>query len=229
MPSPKAAESAHFAAKNREHFAADYRLDGWIQGCPALVTADPAEALAGARVVLIARPAFQYEWVCRILAPHLEPGTFVGASPGLGGFDWIARRALADCADVTVFGVVPMPFNCRIDEFGRTVLVQMFEPEYWACAESEVALPDVLTIWRALVGPTSSGGHFLTATLWPLNGAIHPPHLCVLLEGWEPGQVLAHNPLFYEEMDGRSGALMTAVSDSSWPSPRRPGTVVVST
>lgn len=48
-----------------------------------------------------------------------------------GGFDWIARTRLGEVAKkVTLVSVSPMPFNCRIQTFGKAVNVQEFEEKY---------------------------------------------------------------------------------------------------
>jgi opine dehydrogenase len=69
----------------------------------ALVTTDPAEALKGARLVLVAVPAYAHEAVATLCAPHLAPEAVIVLMPGNAG------GALAFRADVaSVGGLAPV-------------------------------------------------------------------------------------------------------------------------
>ncbi|OGH58489.1 MAG: hypothetical protein A3G34_08460 [Candidatus Lindowbacteria bacterium RIFCSPLOWO2_12_FULL_62_27] len=187
---------------------------GVVRGTPVRVTDDPAEAIPDANVILIPLPSFAYVDVLTAIAPHIAPGTFIGATPGQGGFDYIARRILGDAfRRVTIFSIMSMPFNCRITEFGKAVHVQQFEDEYTICAVPQDRTPDAMRVVARLLGKKClNGGHFLSCTLFPLNANIHPQRMYCVLKNWKPGEVLPRNPLFYEEMDAEAGALMEHTS-----------------
>lgn len=60
------------------------------------MTADAAEAIPGSDLILIITPAFAHEPILKTLKPHLTEGAMVGAIPGPGGFDLIAKHVLGD-------------------------------------------------------------------------------------------------------------------------------------
>jgi hypothetical protein len=46
--------------------------------------------------------------------------------------DWFAREILGEelFRSIVWFAIMPMPFNCRIDAFGKHVNVQTFKSHY---------------------------------------------------------------------------------------------------
>mmetsp|Transcript_46123 Transcript_46123/g.116126 ORF Transcript_46123/g.116126 Transcript_46123/m.116126 type:complete len:402 (-) Transcript_46123:233-1438(-) len=186
---------------------------GEVTGKPRLISKDAKDVVPTADVLIMPLPSFAYPSVLEALKPHLRKGQFIGVTPGQGGFDWTARKILGEVAnDVTFFAIMPMPFNCRIKEFGKLVEVQTLKRRYRVGAVPEARVGDSIKIVERLFGPAASVGHFLSCTLYPINAIIHPQRLYRLLRDWKPGQSLPENPLFYESMDDESTALMDAVN-----------------
>eukprot|EP00929_Paragymnodinium_shiwhaense_P000143 TRINITY_DN100389_c0_g1_i1.p1 TRINITY_DN100389_c0_g1~~TRINITY_DN100389_c0_g1_i1.p1 ORF type:complete len:414 (+),score=85.69 TRINITY_DN100389_c0_g1_i1:76-1317(+) len=205
------AEQGHILA----NFASHNEPAGLVTGAPDVISKDAADVIPDCKVLVLPLPSLAYADVLKEIAPHIKPGTFIAVTPGQGGFNWLAHEALGEKAkDVTLFAVLPMPFNCRIKEFGKSVDVQTFKRRYRVAALPPDNMDRVLEISNALFGPSEPVGHFLSATLYPINAIIHPQRLYCLCEGLREGRVehLPENPLFYESMDQASVDMMDAVN-----------------
>jgi len=67
-----------------------------FKGKPNVITHLPELAIPDADIVLMIVPAFAHESICRQIAPFLKQGAFVGAIPGPGAFDLLAKHTLGD-------------------------------------------------------------------------------------------------------------------------------------
>ena len=199
--------SAVFARQNAPHSTVD--------GRPIVVSAKAQDVIPTSDVLLLPLPSFAYAPLLRQMKDHLRPGTFIGVTPGQGGFDWTAQEILGPSlfSQLTIFAILPMPFNCRITEFGRSVAVQTYKRHYRIGVIPESKKDEALAVNRALFGDTEFIGHFINCTLYPLNAVIHPQRIYRLCKDWTPeGPPLKENPLFYEDMDEESSSYMDQVS-----------------
>ena len=202
------------------HFAPHNAPAGEVRGRPSRVSADAGDVVPGADVVVLPLPSFAYPSTLAGLRPHLRRGQVLVVTPGQGGFDWFAKEALGDAllGEVVLAGVMPMPFNCRIEEFGRVVKVQELKRRFSVGALPRSALPRCLALvdglFGAAPGAARAAGHgsFLEVTLFPINAVIHPARLATLLAAWKEGDVLDENPLFYEDMTEEAAAAMDEIN-----------------
>jgi len=184
---------------------------GSVEGRPAIVSANASDVIPESDVILLPVPSFAYAPILLKIKDYLREGTFMGVTPGQGGFDWIAREILGPrlFSAITAFAILPMPFNCRITEFGHAVAVQTFKKHYRIGVVPEYRKDQALAITRSLFGETEFVGNFINCTLYPINAIIHPQRLYRLCKNWtSDGPPLNENPLFYETMDDESTAYM---------------------
>lgn len=181
---------------------------------PVKISKDPSEVIPEADVILMPLPSFAYPAVLEGMRSHLRPGQKLAVTPGQGGFDWTARDVLGEelMRQLTIYAIMPMPFNCRIKKFGKLVEVQEFKPRYRVGCVPDSELDHVMALNEAMFGSTESCGSFLACTLYPINAIIHPARLRTLLMDWSPGQTLPENPLFYEQMTVEGTSLMDKVN-----------------
>ena len=113
-------------------FAPSNTPNGHIQGRPEIVSASTKDVIPTSDVLLLPTPSFAYAPILHEIRDHIRKGTFIGVTPGQGGFDWLAREILGESlfAEITFFAIMPMPFNCRITEFGHSVAVQTYKKHY---------------------------------------------------------------------------------------------------
>ena len=178
------------------------------------MTGDPAQAAAGADLALLALPAFAHETILHELAPHLPTTAWVGAMPARGGFDWLARSILPEHQGV-IFGMQTLPWSCRIQEWGRSVLVLGSKVEVALAAQPASAGPAVAARMTDLLGIRFQAlPNFLALTLANVGQLIHPGIMHGLFHDWD-GRPFGEDevPLFYEGVDEETAALLQAMSD----------------
>ena len=196
-------------------FASHLEPRGDVTGAPVKVSSDAHDVIPQSNVVMLMVPSFAYTDTLSRIGRYIQPGTFLFFNPGQGGVDYIARNALGSkLLDVAVCTIQPMPFNCRVVEYGRAVRCQQFEKDFTVCAAPATSVPAGLHLTELMFGGRQGyravdGGPILNATLWPLNANIHPQHLYRLATRQHTYRQV---PLFYETMDRVSGELMDATS-----------------
>ena len=194
-------------------FASHNEPAGEIKGRPDKISSNAADVVPECNVLILPLPSFAYQDVLTKIKPHIKKGTYIGATPGQGGFDWVAKEVLGDVInDVVLFSIMPMPFNCRITDFGKRVSVQEFKRRYKVGATPSNSCQETVSITNQLFGYSESCGHSLNCSLYPINAVIHPARLYSLCKDWQEGDVLGENPLFYEDMNDESVELMDAVN-----------------
>ncbi|HJK96966.1 MAG TPA: NAD/NADP octopine/nopaline dehydrogenase family protein [Polyangiaceae bacterium LLY-WYZ-14_1] len=184
---------------------------------PALVSSDPAEVVPDSDVILMPLPSFAFPDVLRAIRPHLAPGTTIFGMPGQGGLDLVATEELADeiaGGSLTVAGIVPLPLNCRIEEFGRRVDLAAFKDSYDLAAVPAQGAPAAARLLSGLLErPVRALGHYAAITLHASNPNIHPGRLYGLFGDHAEGSVYPTNPLFYETFDDVSARWCERISD----------------
>lgn len=199
-------------------FASHNVPSGRIQGRLSKVSKDAKDVIPGTDVIILPLPSFAYPSMLHDIKPYLQPNQILCVTPGQGGFDWFAKQILGDelLSKIVICGIMPMPFNCRIEEFGKLVKVQELKRNYsigvlpqTAFSRCQDLLQDILH--AKSVEPAGSGT-MLECTLWPINAIIHPARLYTLLNDWKPGDTLETNPLFYEDFTKDAADMMDAIN-----------------
>lgn len=177
-------------------------------------SADPAEVIPGADLVLLALPAFAHDATLRAIADFLEPGVMIGALPARGGFDFAAQAILAG-RKVTLFGLQTLPWACRITAYGQAVDILGVKDVVNLAARPPTLAPclaqELAGLFNVSLEPVSS---FLTLTLANPGQLIHPGIMYGLCRGRETTTFTKDNiPLFYQGLDPSTADLLQAMSD----------------
>jgi len=202
------------------NFASHNTPSGEVRGKPLIVSKDAADVIPDAEVIVMPLPSFAYPSALQGLKPYLKEGQVLCVTPGQGGFDWFASEILGkELLDMVVLcGVMPMPFNCRIEAFGKRVHVQELKKKYSVGAIPHKALPQCLDLVDGMFGAApgsakaAGNGSFLEVTMFPINAIIHPARLVTLLSDWKEGDALDSNPLFYEDMTDEAADTMDKIN-----------------
>jgi opine dehydrogenase len=170
----RAAVAQHLAAGGGICIA-DFR--GRHQTHPTLITADIAEAVRGAELIICPTPATAHRDIAARLAPHLSQGQVVFLPPGSFGSVVFAKAALAagNRAEVAFAesGTLPWltrkrgPFEAAITVRAKRLPTGVF-PLRLATSALEV-------IARAFPGSIEACGDALSASLMNAGPIIHPP------------------------------------------------------
>lgn len=185
-----------------------------LLGNPHLVSSNAQVAAAHAQLVLLALPAYAHEAVLGQLAPHLEPGVWIGALPARGAFDLCARQALGKLAErCVIFGLQTLPWACRIEVFGQSVLVLGAKSQVDLAAQpTQQAAAISHTLTHLLDLQVTPIANFLSLTLAGTGQLIHPGIMYGLFHDWS-GEPLAEAPLFYQGVDAFTANVLQTMSD----------------
>jgi hypothetical protein len=185
------------------------------RGRPDVVSADAADVVAHADVVLIPLPSFCHESTLEAIAPYLKDGCVIVALPGQGGFNWVARGILGPekASRCVIAGTNQLPYQCRTTEYGASVDLVGHKRQVKVATEPHERAGEVARLLTDLIGVTEVEPlpHYLCVTLTPANQVIHPTIMYGLFHDYEAP--LARPPLFYQNTDDFTADVMTRTSD----------------
>jgi opine dehydrogenase len=153
----------------------DFR--GRHEAQPALITADLAEAVRGAELIVCPVPAPAQADIARAVAPHLADGQVVFLPPGTFGSVVFAQavRAAGNRADVAFAETGTLPWLARKHgpfEVAITVRAKRLPTGVLPLRMSEHA---IAVIGRAFPGVIEPCGNALSGALMNAGPIIHPP------------------------------------------------------
>lgn len=144
---------------------------------PVAPTADLAQALTGADLILIPTPAFAQQDIARSIAPHLTDGQVIFLPPGsFGGY--VMMRAIRDtgcAAQVAIAETGTLPWLCRKqgqDTIRITTRASRLPTGVMPASMREHALG---VIGQAFPGAIEDCGDILSGALMNAGPIIHPP------------------------------------------------------
>merc|ERR1711957_11556 len=119
-----------------------------------------------------------------------------------------------DAGKVTFCAVCPMPFNCRIKEYGQSVDLAAFKEHYDLSAfPAKDAVPAAELLAGLLGKKVVPSGCMAAQHLIGLNPNIHPARCYGLWKDWDGKTPYAENPLFYECWDDAASKYADGISE----------------
>ncbi len=161
----------------RQAGAVTLKDSGGVREVPlALATADIAEALRGAALVVIPSPAVAQEDIARLMAPHLVDGQVVFLPPGTFGSFVMARlvRGAGSRADVAWAETGTLPYLARkhgARAVNITVRALRLPTGVYPARKEQQALEVIRQAYPAVHGC----GDALSGALMNAGPVIHPP------------------------------------------------------
>lgn len=146
-----------------------------------LVTADAAEALHDADMLVVAVPAFAHEAFAVLTAAHLRPGQVVVVfTASFGGLEWAA--AARDHGDMpfTLVEADNLPYTARVTGPAE-VTIHLDVPELKCSAFPASRNPVVESVVRRVFPQMTFCRDLLEPMLSNMNGVVHPPALLLNL------------------------------------------------
>ena len=181
-----------------------------IEGQLAQITADPAEVVPQADILLLCLPGFSIGDVLQQVAPHLAPHTAVGTVVSNTGFFFEAQRLLPPTQ--VCFGFQRVPFIARTIEYGHRAALLGYKKEMAVAiehaADSEPLRQQLETLFKTPMRLLAS--HY-EASLSNSNPLLHPARLYDLWGNWKPGRFYDTPSLFYEEWTDNAAATYIAM------------------
>lgn len=195
------------------------------KGKPVAISKNAADVVPQADYIIIALPSFAIKNVLTGCKPHLKEGAIIYIMPGQGAPDFVAKSVIGEelkAGKVTMAGIIPMPLNCRITEWGKRVELAALKASYdLASIPAKNAEMAAEGLRLMLPGKKVNViGNYVGIALHASNPNLHPGRLYGLwgpepsqLGLYEEGKVYAENPLFYETWTDRSSEWDQKISD----------------
>jgi hypothetical protein len=187
-----------------------------LSGSPRRVSAEAADVIPGADLILLALPAFAHGATLQAVADYLDPGTTIGVFPARSGFDYQIREILdVEQLSLTYFGLQTLPWACRIKTYGQEAEILGTKAEVDLAVFPQNKVEAVIQQLAFIAGVVFKPvGSFLALSLANTGQLIHPGIMYGLCHGRESDVFLAEEiPLFYQNVDGHTAAVLQALSD----------------
>jgi predicted dinucleotide-binding enzyme len=182
------------------------------------ISADPAEVIPGADMILIVVPAYGHANVLRRIGPYVSDTATIGCLPTRGGFEFEAA-ALVPCAGGRrrIFGLQTLPWSTRVITLGEVVNIGAAKAEVVLAALPADDTREVAArVGQVLGTQMVPVENFLALTLGNPGQYIHP--------GLMYGHFRAHDgeeydetgiPMFYSHASDEMGRIVEGLSDDA--------------
>lgn len=173
------------------------------------VTAQPAEVVPEADIVLLCLPGFALKPAMQQIAPYLSQGAKVGSVVSSTGFFLFADEVLP--AHTPLFGFQRVPFIARTTTYGHSAALLGFKSSLAVATENIDAVEDFckqLSAWFGVeVALLKSRWE---AALTNSNPLLHPARLYSLWSAWD-GEPADNVPGFYTDWTDEASTLLLAM------------------
>ena len=178
----------------------NYRKSSLLYGNISLVSDNPKDVIPNANIVIITAPSFGYKDIYLKIKPYLKQGTWLGAIPGAGGFEFISNDSFLK--GIIIFGMQRSPYNCKIIKYGRSVDVMGVRGEsYIGSRPANMAKQISSQLEKLLNIPIFPLSNYLNVTITPANALLHSSRVYSLFHNWQEGKYFAKQFYFYETWD----------------------------
>ncbi len=171
-----------------------------LQGSLHVVSADAAEVIPQADVVLLCLPGFAIRPELERIAPWLKQNCYVGGIFCSTGFFFEAQEVLP--AHVHLWGFQRVPFIARTREYGHSANLLGYKDCLKIAVErAKEAEKEDFRQWveHCFGKPTELLGNYLEASLTNSNPLLHTSRLYTMFSRWQPGVTYPRMIKFYEE------------------------------
>lgn len=187
----------------KKEITINYRDIGILRGKLKIISNDPEETLSGADLVLITVPSFAYYDLWNTIKQFVSKEAIIGALPGNGGFEWIVNQHIG-----IVFGMQRVPYVCRTEIYGQSVLVSGVRKEVFIATRPSNKAKMMANMLESLLKlKVSSLPNYLNVSLVPANPIFHSVRNYSLFQQSNGTGRFITPPLFYEEWDNLASDL----------------------
>lgn len=183
------------------------------------ISADPADVIPNADIVLIVVPAFAHATVLRRITPYVRATTAIGCMPTRGGFEFDAMQltSAGDGAGPTIFGLQTSPWSTRVTTPGRLVNIGAVKQQIVLAALPSREGPGIAARLSTILGTrVVASGDFLGLTLGNPGQFIHPGLMYGHFRNWRGESYDASSvPMLYAEATDEIGDLVARLSHDS--------------
>lgn len=175
-------------------------------------SANAAEVIPDAELILVALPSNAYETVFIPAKKYISDGTIIGFIPGTGGVEFFCKDLMD--RDCTIFGTQRVPSGTSIVEYGKKVnsLGSRKDLRIAAMPCSKTAEISHL-IGELLDIDTVVLPNYLCVTLTPSNPILHTSRLSTLFKDYHRGQIYPEQLSFYKKWTNDSSEMLIGCDD----------------
>ena len=178
-----------------------------LQGTIQQITANPAEVIPEADIVLFCLPGFSIREELKLIKPHLAANTAVGTVVSSTGFFFEAMTILP--ATTPLFGFQRVPFIARTTEYGRSAALLGYKPTLHVAIEQTTEKEPLRALIEQLLHtPTVLMQSHYEVSLTNSNPLLHPSRLYAMWKDWHEGMVYPEHTLFYEQWTEEASQLL---------------------
>lgn len=187
-----------------------------VKAKPGLVSNDPKAVVPGSDIVIFTVAAFAHEDYMKAISEHLDKRAVLVGFPGQAGFEYMCRSYLGDlCDQITLMNFEISPWVCNLVEYGRKVEVTRISKQINGSILRGKAIPrkPALMSLQMIVGnePMLKQAKHFVELMFASYSFLHPAIMYGKWKDWD-GKPLDSEPLFFEEIDENTAALVEACS-----------------
>jgi hypothetical protein len=183
------------------------------------ISADPAQVIPNADMIMIVVPAFVHARVLRRIKPHISDSTTIGCLPTRGGFEFEASQLVPSAGGTRrrMFGLQTLPWSTRVVTPGKVVNI--------GAAKAEVVLAALPAGDGAGIADRLSGilgtrvvatEGFLNLTLGNPGQFIHPGLMYGHFRFWRGEEYDQDGiPMLYADATDEMGELVEGLSEDA--------------
>jgi predicted dinucleotide-binding enzyme len=183
------------------------------------ISADPAEIIPYADIVLIVVPAFAHASVLDRIRPHVSEDTLIGCMPTRGGFEFEASKLeyRKSGKRPQIFGLQTLPWSTRVKDFGKVVHIGALKAEVILAALPATHAPRIAAHLTEILGTrVVATQSFLALTLGNPGQFIHSGLMYGHFSTWggeeyEEGSI----PMLYAGATEEMGDTVARLSDEA--------------
>jgi hypothetical protein len=183
------------------------------------ISADPAQVIPNADIVMIVVPAFVHAMVLRRIAPHVSEATTVGCLPTRGGFEFEATRLIPRYGGTCerIFGLQTLPWSTRVVTPGRVVNIGAAKAEVVLAALPAGDGAGIAARLSEIIGTQVVPAEgFLNLTLGNPGQFIHPGLMYGHFRSWRGEEYDQDGiPMFYADATDEIGEIVEGLSDDA--------------
>lgn len=183
------------------------------------ISADPAEVIPNADIVMIVVPAFGHAAVLQRIRPYVSDRQIIGCLPTRGGFEFEAAQLVprAGGRRRPIFGLQTLPWSTRVVNPGEVVNIGAVKAEVVLAALPSSNTADIAARLTEILGTRIIPAEgFLNLTLGNPGQFIHAGLMYGHFRSWRGEEYDEDGiPMLYAEATDEMGAIVERLSDDA--------------
>lgn len=182
------------------------------EGRIRIATSDAEVAFRNAEMIIVTFPASAMNDIAKLIFNHTDKDAIIGVVPANGGSECAFKKSIE--RGNPFWGLERVPAIARLVKKGECVRSVGYRKELHLAALPNAKATELAKIVEDIfdINTTVIPG-YLNLTLTPSNPILHTTRLKTIFSGWEKGVYYSKLPLFYEDWDDDSSALLIACDE----------------